>query len=82
MSLFHSEKLIQAARLAYEGTSFDIADLLCREAVRMAEKSAGSCGTPELMRRMSALLAASAHLRENLAVLRRAGFKVAERVES
>ena len=77
MALLHAEKLIQAARLAYEGTSFEISDLLCREATRLARKSiSGVVNTPELMRKVDAITVESCQLQADLATIKRAGFHV------
>jgi len=75
MSLQHAEKLMEAARLSFEGTEFELADVLCKSATRMARKSlTGMVKSPDLMKRLDRLTAASFELQADLATLRRAGF--------
>lgn len=75
MAIEHAEKCIQAARLAYEGTAFDEAHMLCRRATQLCRQAiVGRTQTPQFMRRVDALTAASIELQTDLQYARRGGF--------
>lgn len=74
MAIEHAEKCIQAARLAFEGTAYDEAQLLCRHATRLCRQSmVGRAATPQFMRRVDAITAESARIQTDLQIAIKAG---------